>query len=68
MKTLNQLFEEEAAKRGAVEDTPAEMARSKAKAEAEKIREIKQGLRDANGDWVEQINTEDEDESDEESE
>lgn len=65
MKTLNDLFEEEAAK-GIVKDTPAEVARSKAKAEVEKAREIKQGLRDASGDWIEQFDIEDEDEDEDE--
>lgn len=62
MPTLDELFEKEAAKRGAIQDTPSEIARRKSKAAEEMAREIRQGLRDANGDWVEQNATVDDDE------
>jgi hypothetical protein len=43
------------------------MARHKAKAEAEKQREIRQGLRDAEGNRIEQPKTDDEDEEGDEA-
>lgn len=66
-QSLDDLFTEHEAEQAAniKQDTPEEIARREAKKQAEIAREIRQGLRDANGDWIEQPEA-DEEENDEE--
>lgn len=47
------------------EADPAVQARLEAKRKEELEREIRQGLRDRNGDWIDQPETEEEDEDEE---
>src|SRR6478735_2532695 len=60
-KTLDDLFNELPPH---PEDTPAEIKRREEKTKAEIQREIAQGIRDANGDWIEQPETEDDEDED----
>lgn len=69
-KSLDDIFGDYEAERLAEiakDETPEAIARRNAKREAEKQKEIRQGLRDANGDWIEQPET-DETEDDDETE
>ena len=64
-RTLDEPMAETGAERQAEiakDFTPEAIARRKAKQEAEKQREIARGLRDADGDWIEQPEDEAEDE------
>jgi hypothetical protein len=67
-KTLDELLAETEVERQAEiakDFTPQAIARREAKAAAEKQREIERGLRDANGNWIEQDEAEDEEAEDE---
>lgn len=64
-KTLDELmadYETERLAEIAKADTPEAQARYAAKRKAEIESEIRQGLRDANGDWIEQPEAEEDDE------
>jgi hypothetical protein len=71
--TLDDIFGEYEAERlkeiAKEENDPATIARRAAKRQAELEKEIRQGLRDANGDWIEQPEAEepDDDEDNEET-
>lgn len=70
-KTLDELiaeYEPERLAEIAKDETPAAIARRNASREAEKQKEIRQGLRDENGDWIEQPETDDSDDEPEDEE
>lgn len=71
MKTLDQLmadYEPERLAEIAKADTPEARERSERRAQEERASEIRRGLRDANGDWIETPESdEDDDEEEDES-
>jgi hypothetical protein len=71
-QTLDDIFGEYEAERlkeiEKEENDPATIARRERKRREEMEKEIRQGLRDENGDWIEQPETDDEDETEDNEE